>query len=180
MALEWLVAGTLLGRKHRGGGKGDRKAQTQRQNEKRRLARVAARTAAGRLKSKGGRPPGPQKRRCSKSSMTKRNQCQKAAWMIRRRLRGKQTPMAVTAFARAANEAIEQAKAAKQDATVALEQTKKAANESIEAAKAAKQDATVALEQTKKAEARLADAIDYADRLRSRVRSEVRVPPFLG
>ena len=155
MALEWLVAGTLLGRKHRGGGKGDRKAQTQRQAEKLRLARMAARAAAGRLKSKGGRPPGPQKRRCSKSSMTKRNQCQKTAWMIRRRLRGKQTPMAVTAFARAANEAIEQAKAAKQDATVALEQTKKA-------------------------EARLADAIDYADRLRSRVRSEVRVPPFLG
>jgi len=84
--------------------------------------------------------------------------------------------MAVTAFARAANEAIEEAKAAKLDATVALEQTKKAAKEAIEAAKAAKQDATVALEQTKKAEARLADAIDYADRLRS----QVRVPPFLG
>ena len=100
--------------------------------------------------------------------------------MIRRRLHGKQTPMAVTAFARAANESIEQAKAAKQDATVALEQTKKAANESTEAATAAKQDATVALEQTKKAQARLADAIDYADRLRSRVRSELRVPPFLG
>ena len=58
--------------------------------------------------------------------------------------------MAVTAFARAAQ--------------VALEQTKKAANEAIEAVKAAKQDATVALEQTKKAEARLADVIDYADR----------------
>ena len=178
MAFEWLVAGTLLGRKHRGS-KGDREAQTQRQVEKRRLAREAARAAAGRLKSKGGRPPGPQKRRC-KSSMIKRNQCQKAAWMIRRRLRGKQTPMAVTAFARAANEAIEQAKAAKWDATVSLEQTKKAAKESIEAAKAAKRDATVALEQAKKSDARLADAIDYADRLRSRVRSEVRVPPFLG
>ena len=98
--------------------------------------------------------------------MTKRNQCQKAAWMIRRRLRGKQTPMGVTAFARAAQGA--------------LEQTKKTANEAIEAAKAAKQDATVALEQTKKAEARLADAIDYADRLQSRYRSVVRVPPFLG
>ena len=179
MAFQWSIAGTLSKRKHRGS-KGDRQVQTQRQAERRRLARVAARAAAGRLKSKGGRPPGPQKRRCSKSSMIKRPQCQKAAWMIRRRLRGKQTPMAVTAFARAASEAIEQAKAAKQDATVALEQAKKAANESIEAAKAAKQDATVAQEQTKKAEARLADAIDYADRLRSRVRSDVRVPTFLG
>ena len=48
--------------------------------------------------------------------------CQSAPWVIRRRLRGKQTPMGVTAFARAAQ--------------VALEQTKKTANEAIEAAKA--------------------------------------------
>ena len=101
----------------------------------------------------------------TRTEATSTKQKQQGTYSMRR-LRGKQTPVAVTAFARAAQ--------------VALEQTKKAANEAIEAAKAAKQDATVALEQTKKTEARLADAIDYADRLQSRYRSVVRVPPFLG
>ena len=84
------------------GSKGDREAQTQRQVEKRRLARELARAADAKPKSQGGRPQGPQKRRCSKITgelPAKRSQNQKAAWM-RRRLRGKQPPLGMTAFAR--------------------------------------------------------------------------------
>ena len=104
MGKGWLVGGKWLG-PLRGGGQGDREAQTQRQVEKRRLARQVARAAAAKPKSKGGRPQGPQKRRCSKITgvlPAKRAQCQKTPWMIRRRFRGKQTPMGVTVFARAA------------------------------------------------------------------------------
>ncbi len=163
MAYEWLVAGTLLGRKRRGGGKGDRKAQAQRQAEKRRLAREAARAAAGRPKIKSGRPRVPQKIWDDKSSMTKRTQSQKAPF-IRRRLRGKHTQMGVTAFARAAHEA---AQAANQAAAVALGQKKEA-----------EQAAAVALEQKKEADVRFADALGYADRLQ-RCAGRL-VPPFLG
>ncbi len=161
MAYEWLVGGTLLGRKHRGGGKGDREAQTQRQVEKRRLAREAARLAAGKPKSKGGQQQGPQKGRCSKSTgvlPAKRPQCQKAAWMMRRRLRGKQTPMGVTAFARTAHAMVKHAEAVLAD-SVARERA------AVAAAQAAKQGASVALEREKAAHARTADALNYADRV---------------
>ena len=53
MGKDWLVGGKWLW-PPRGGGKGDRGAQYQRQLEKRR---------AGKLKRKCGRPQGPQKRR---------------------------------------------------------------------------------------------------------------------
>ena len=60
MAYEWLAGGKYPGPKHRGGGQGDREAQTRRQIEKRRLARAAARAADGKPKKRGGRPQGPQ------------------------------------------------------------------------------------------------------------------------
>ena len=106
MGKDWLVCGKWLG-PLRGGGKGDREAQYQRQLEKRRLARqAAALAAAGKPnRERRGRPQGPQKRRCSKSTgglPAERAQCQKTPWMIRRRLRGKQTPMGLTVFAKAA------------------------------------------------------------------------------
>ena len=62
MAFQWLFDGTLKGRKHRGGGKGDVKAQWTRSNVKRRLKKIAAAAAAGRP-FKRGRPQGPQKKR---------------------------------------------------------------------------------------------------------------------
>ena len=68
MAYEWLAGGKYLGPKHRGGGQGDREAQTRRQIEKRRLARAAARAAAGKPKKRGGRPQGPQLGSHSKSN----------------------------------------------------------------------------------------------------------------
>ena len=77
----------------------------QRQTEKRRLARAAraaAREAVGEQKKRRGAPLGAQKRRCSKITggpPAKRSQNQKAAWM-RRRLRGKQPPLGMTACAR--------------------------------------------------------------------------------
>ena len=91
MGKGWLVDGKWLG-PPRSGGQGDREAQTRRQNEKRKMQRIVARKAAGKPKrwSKGGRKPG------SHSKL----QCQKTPWMIRRRFRGKQTPMGVTVFAR--------------------------------------------------------------------------------
>ena len=116
----WLTPGgeKWLGppRGCRGGGQGDREAQTRRQNEKRKMQRmVARREAAANPKSKRGRKPG------SDSKL----QYQKAAWM-RRRLRGKQPPLGMTAFARVAHaKAIrakafaDQAKAAEAEALVA-------------------------------------------------------------
>ena len=92
MGKGWLVDGKWLG-PPRSGGQGDREAQTRRQNEKRKMQRMAAREAAGKPKSKGGRTPGSHSKQ----------QCQKAAWMIRRRLHGKQPPLGLTAFARGAH-----------------------------------------------------------------------------
>ena len=189
MKFEWLFDGTLQSRKHRGGGKGDRKAQAKRQAEKRRLAREAARVAACLPpKGKAGKP-------------TK-------TWRIemfeRRRLRGKQTPMGVRRFARTTHEALQAAKKAAsnaleqetlalarlKDVTAFATQTRDAlraarqeASVASDALKAAEQEAAVAVEQKKEANARYADAVDYADRLYAdRVKRVAgrRVPPFLG
>ena len=50
MAFECLRDGTLRGRRHRGGGKGDRKAQWTRANAKRRVKRMEAAAAASLLR----------------------------------------------------------------------------------------------------------------------------------
>ena len=140
------------------GSKGDREAQTQRQVEKRRLAREVARAAAGKPKSKGGRTQWPQKGRCSKSTSglpRKRPQCQKASWM-RRRLRGKQAPMGVTAFARAAHAKVTHAKAVMAESVT----SERAA---VAVAQTAGQGAAVALERAMEAETRAAESVKTSD-----------------
>ena len=171
MGKEWIVCGKWLG-PLRGGGKGDRVAQTQRQVEKRRLAREVARAAAAEPKSKGGRPQGPQKRRCSKSTgglPAKRSQNQKAAWM-RRRLHGKQPPLGLTAFARAAQAKVTHAHAVMAD-SVAKERA------AVAVAQSAEQGASVALDQKEAAEAQAKDALKYADKVWTKYKY---APPFFG
>ena len=117
----------------------DREAQYQRQFEKRRLAReAAALAAAGKPnRERRGRPQGPQKRRCSKSTgglPAKRAQCQKTPWMIRRRFRGKQTPMGVTVFARAAQATATHAAAIADRAKALADQAHAAETEALVAA----------------------------------------------
>ena len=140
---EWLFDGTLQSRKHRDGGKGDRKAQAKRQAEKRRRAREAARVAACfPPKGKAGKP-------------TK-------TWRIemfeRRRLRGKQTPMGVRRFARTTHEALQAAKKAASNAleqeTLALARLKDVtafATKTRDALRAARQEASVASNELKAA-----------------------------
>ena len=170
MVRDWLLGGKWSGQP-RGGGKGDRGAQYQRQLEKRRLARDAG---------KCGRPQGPQKRRCSKSTgglPAKRAQCQKTQWMIRRRLRGKQTPMGVAVFARAAQATAIHAKIVADRAKAIADQAKAAEAEALVAAAEADaraQAAETAFEQANDA-ARKASWWAAAE-----ARKTSRIRPFFG
>ena len=136
MGKGWLGNGTEWLGPPRGCRGGDREAQTRRQVDKRRLARAAAREAEGKPKSKGGRPQGPQKRRCSKTTgvlPAKRSQNQKAAW-TRRRLRGKQPPLGMTAFARLVHAKAIHAKAVADRVKAVADQAKAAETEALVAA----------------------------------------------
>ena len=177
---------TLKARNHRGGGNGVVKAQRKRRNEKLRLALWTSAAATGKPPPKLDRPPGPQKKGPQK-------------WRIdmldRRRLRGKQAPMAVRRFASTTYEALRAAKHAALRATETLavaqltNATAFATNArgalipggeagSVGSQKAAKREAAAAAEQKTEAEARRADAPGYADRTQ-RVAWQV-APPFLG
>ena len=111
----------------------------------------------------------------------KRPQCQKAAWM-KRRLRGKQAPMGVTAFARAAHAKVTHAKAVMAESVT----SERAA---VAVAQTAGQGAAVALERAMEAETRAAksvknaddvaaEAVRYADRLWKQLGGQG--PPFLA
>ena len=156
----WIWKGKCgLGPK-RAGGKGDREGQKRRESQKRRQARAAAREAAGKPKSKGGRTPGSHSKQ----------QCQKAAWMIRRRLHGKQPPLGLTAFARAAQAKVTHAHAVMAD-SVAKERA------AVAVAQSAEQGASVALDQKEAAEAQAKDALKYADKVWTKYKY---APPFFG
>ena len=129
MVWNWVYDGKWSGplRGARGGGKGNRKEQTIRQKAKRqlvtRLAEEAWKLAREAGTARGqGRPAGSQSK----------DQEQKAKW-IRRRLCGKQKPLGVTAFAKAAmaklaaaraEAAAQQAKGKAQEKTAEEVQTK--------------------------------------------------------
>ena len=190
-AAEWLGP-------QRGGGQGDREAQTRRQVDKRRLARAAALEAAGKPKSQGGRPQGPQGPQGGNHSKSngglpgKRPQYQKAAWM-NQRLRGKQAPLGVTAYARAAHAKATHAKAvadnakavaddAKQEARCAAA-TKAEAVALVAAAYARSADAearaAAAEEEARMAGAVAAQAVEDG-RLSCRRGGRLALPPWLG
>ena len=157
----------------RGGGKGNRKEQTIRQKAKRelvtRLAEEAWKLAREAGTARGqGRPAGSQSK----------DQEQKAKW-IRRRLCGKQKPLGVTAFAKAAmaklaaaraEAAAQQAKGKAQDKTAEEVQTKiiglaQIASQAKMEAEQARARARAADKQATENQAIAKQATEYADSL---------------
>ncbi len=86
-------------------------------------------------------------------------------------MRGKQAPIALTAFARAAQAKVTQAKAVMAD-SVAKERA------AVAVAQPAERGASVALDQKKAADARAKDALKYADKVWTYAGRGA--PPFLG
>ena len=83
-------------------------------------------------------------------------------------MRGKQAPIGVTSFARAAQAKVTHAKAVMAD-SVAKERA------AVAVAQSAERGASVALDQKKAADARAKDALKYADKVWAKY-----APPFLG
>ena len=148
-------------------------------SRKRRLAREVARAAAAKPKSQGGRPQGPQKRRCSNITgglPAKRSQNQKAAW-TRRRLRGKQPPLGMTAFARVVHAKAIHAKTVADRAKAVADQARAAEAKALVAAAEAEaraQAAETACEQANDAERKTSRWAAEEARRTSRIR------PFFG
>jgi hypothetical protein len=90
--------------------------------------------------------------------------------MIRRRLHGKQPPLGLTAFARAAQAKVTHAHAVMAD-SVAKERA------AVAVAQSAEQGASVALDQKEAAEAQAKDALKYADKVWTKYKY---APPFFG
>ena len=130
------------------------------------MKREAAREAAGKAENKGGRPPG--------SSST--CQFKKTAWM-RRRLRGKQPPLGMTAFARVVHAKAIHAKTVADRAKAVADQARAAEAKALVAAAEAEaraQAAETACEQANDAERKTSRWAAEEARRTSRIR------PFCG